>query len=74
MKLIVASYLWYEVLQSWKPTEDIKETFKKLTKQLNHEIDLGKKDLQKHFEKKGKVDLEFKSLLSLSVKDERIVV
>ena len=28
----------------------------------------------KHLEKKGKVDLIFKSLLSLSVEDERIVV
>ena len=28
------------------PTEDIKETFKILTQQQNHEIDLCKKDLQ----------------------------
>ena len=52
----------YEALESRKPTEDIKETFKKLTQQLNHKIDLCKKDLQQHFEKKGKVDLIFKSL------------
>ena len=52
----------------------LKETFKKFTQQLNHEIDLCKKDLQQHLEEKGKVDLIFKSLLSLSVKDERIVV
>ena len=64
----------YEALESRKPTEDIKETFKKLTQQLNHEIDLCKKDLQQHLEKKGKVDLIFKSLLSLSVEDEKIVV
>ena len=64
----------YEALEPWKPTEDIKETFKKLTQQLNNEIDLCKKDLQQHLEKKGKVDLIFKSLLSLSVENERIVV
>ena len=66
----------HEGLESWKPTEDIKETFEKLTQQLYHEIDLCKKDLQKHLEKKGKVDLIFKSLLPLSVEDEvrRIVV
>ena len=68
------SYWWYEALESWKQTEDIKKTLKKLTQQLNHEIDLCKKDLQQHLEKKGKVDLIFKSLLSLSVKDERMVV
>ena len=54
--------------------EDIKETFKKLTQQLNHEIDLCKKDLQQHLEKKGKVDLIFKSFLSLSLQDKRIFV
>ena len=70
----LASYWWYEALESRKPTEDIKETFKKLTQQLNNEIDLCKKDLQQHLEKKGKVDLIFKSLLSLSVEDEKIVV
>ena len=64
----------YEALEPWMPTEDIKETFKKLTQQLNNEIDLCKKDLQQHLEKKGKVDLIFKSLLSLSIEDERIVV
>ena len=52
------------------PTEDIKETFKKPAQQKNHEIDLCKKDL----EKKGQVDLIFKSLLFLSVEYERIVV
>ena len=55
------------MLESWKPTEDIKEPFKKLTQQVNHEIDLCEKDLQKHRVKKGKVDLMFKSLLFLSM-------
>ena len=32
----------YEVLESWMPFENIKETFKELTQQLNHEIDLCK--------------------------------
>ena len=41
-------------LQSWMPTEDIKETFKKLTQQQNHEIDLCKKDLQNTSRRKGK--------------------
>ena len=44
----------YEALESWKPTEDIKETFKKLTQQQNHEIDLCKKDLQNTLRRKGK--------------------
>ena len=57
-------------LDSWKPTENIKGILKKLTQQLNHEIHLCKKDLQKHLEKKGKLDLIFKILLSLSVEDE----
>ena len=61
-------------LDSWKPTENIKEILKKLTQQLNHEIHLCKKDLQKHLEKKGKLDLIFKILLSLSVEDVTIVV
>ena len=47
---------------------------KRQSHQLNHEIDLCKKELQQHLEKKGKADLIFKSLLSLSVEDERIVV
>ena len=63
----------YEALESWKPTEDIKEIFKKFTQQLSHEIDLCKNDVEQHLEKKGKIDLIFKSLLSLSVEDERIV-
>ena len=37
-------------------------------------INLCKKDLHQHLEKKGKVDLIFKSLLSLSMEDKRIVV
>ena len=40
----------YEALGSWNSTEDIKETFNELTQQLNHEIDLCKKDLQNHLE------------------------
>ena len=48
------TYSWYETLESWKPTEDIKETFKKLTQQQNHEIDLCKKDLQNTLRRKGK--------------------
>ena len=30
----------YEALESWKSTEYIKETFKELKQQLNHETDL----------------------------------
>ena len=56
---------YHEALDSWKPTKDIKETFKELTQQLNHEIDLCKKALQKDLEKKGKVDLIPKTLLFL---------
>ena len=44
------------------PIEDIKEIFKKLTRP------------SKHLEKKGTVYLVLKSLLYLSVEDERIVV
>ena len=38
------------------PTENtvIKETFKKLTQQQNHEIDLSKKDLQNTLRGEGK--------------------
>ena len=36
------------------PTEGIKETFKKLTQQQNHEIDFCKKDLQNTLRRKGK--------------------
>ena len=39
---------------AWMPTEDIKETFKILTQQQNHEIDLCKKYLQNTLRKKGK--------------------
>ena len=39
---------------AWIPTEDIKETFKILTKQQNHEIDLCKKYLQNTLRRKGK--------------------
>ena len=59
-----------EALESWKPTEDIKVTLKELTHQLKREIRLCKKDLEKHLEKKGKVDLISKRLLSLSVSVE----
>ena len=41
-------------LESWMPTEDIKETFKKLTQQQNHEIDLCKKELQNTLGRKEK--------------------
>ena len=41
-------------LQSWMPTEDIKETFKKLTQQQNHKIDLCKKELQNTSRRKAK--------------------
>ena len=60
----------YLARKPWKPTKDIKETFKELTQKLNHDTDLCTKDLQKHLEKKGKVDLITKSFLSLSVEDE----
>ena len=39
----------------------LRETFEKLTQQLNHEIDLCKKDPQKQLQKKWKVDLLFKT-------------
>ena len=39
---------------AWMPTEDIKETFKILTKQQNHEIDLCKKYFQNTLRRKGK--------------------
>ena len=56
-----------ETLESWKPTEDIKVTLEELTQQLKREIGLCKKDLEKHLEKKGKIDLISKKLLSLYV-------
>ena len=57
-----------EALESWKPTEDIKV----ILKELKPEIRLCKKDLEKHLEKKGKVDLISKrrSSLSVPVEDE----
>ena len=64
------AHIDYETLESWKPTEDIQETFKELTEQVNHETDLCKKDFQKQLEKKGKVDLTSKSHLFLSVENE----
>ena len=42
----------YQQLESWKPTEDIEETFKELTRQLNNEIDLYKKDPQSTLSRK----------------------
>ena len=55
---------------NWRYKGNIAETYT-TAKSWNWFI---KKDLQQHLEKKGKVDLIFKSLLSLSVEDERIVV
>ena len=55
------------MLESWKPTEGIKVTLKEFTQHLKREIGLYKKDLKKHLEKKGKVDLISKTLLSLYV-------
>ena len=54
-----------EALKSWKATEDIKVTMKQLKQQVKREIGLCKKDFEKHLEKKGKVDLISKMLLSL---------
>ena len=45
----------------------IKVRLKELTEQLKHEIGLCRKDLEKHLERKGKVDLISKRLLSLYV-------
>ena len=59
-----------EALESWKPAEDIKVTLTELIYQLKCEIRLCKKELEKHLEKKGKVDLISKRLLSLSAEDE----
>ena len=59
-----------EALEPWKPTEGIKVTLKELTQQLKHEFVLCKKNLEKHLEKKGKVNLISKRLLSLSVSAE----
>ena len=57
------------------PTEDIKETFKILTQQQDHEIDLWKKYVQNTLRRKANRFDIFKILLSLSVvEDERIVV
>ena len=39
-----------EVLKSWKSTKDIKVTLKERTQRLKREIDLSKKDLEKHLE------------------------
>ena len=50
---------------AWKATEDIKVTHEELTQQLKRKIGLCKKDLVKRLEKKGKVDLISKRLLSL---------
>ena len=49
----------FEELESWKPAEDIKLTLKGLTHQLKRKIWLCKKDLEKHLEKKEKVDLSW---------------
>ena len=38
----------------WMPTDDIKEAFKIVTQQQNHEIDLCKKDRQNTLRRKGK--------------------
>ena len=59
-----------EELESWKPAEDIKLTLKELTHQLKRKIWLCKRDLEKHLEKKEKVDLISKRYLSLSVSVE----
>ena len=59
-----------EALESWKPAEDIKVTHTEHIHQLKREIRLCKKELEKHLEKKGKVDLISKRLLSLSVSAE----
>ena len=56
--------------ESWKPTEDVKQTLKELTHQLKREIQLCNKELEKHLEKKGKVDLISRRFLSLSVSAE----
>ena len=43
-----------EALESRMPAEDIKETFKILTQQQNHEIDLCKKAFQNTLRRKAK--------------------
>ena len=59
----------------WKPTEDIKETFKNLQHSRKiMKLIYVKKGSSKHLEKKVKVDLIFKRFLSLSVEDEKKVV
>ena len=40
------TFWWYEALESWLLSEDMQETFKKLTQQQYHEIDLCKKVFQ----------------------------
>ena len=70
-------YQKHLTIKSWNGSQlniQAKETFNKLTQQLNRESNLYKKDLQKHLEKKEKVNLIFKNLSSLSLEDERIVV
>ena len=59
-----------EALESSKPAEDIKVTLTELIHQLKREIRLCKKELEKHLEKKGKIDFISKRLLSLSAEDE----
>ena len=46
------TFWWYEALESRLLTENIKETFKKLTQQQNHETDLCKKDFQNTLRRK----------------------
>ena len=60
------------MLKSWKSTKDIKVTLKERTQRLKREIDLSKKDLEKHLEKKGKVVLISKRLSSLFVSVEYV--
>ena len=56
-----------EALESWKPAEDIKVRHTEHIHQLKREIRLCKKELEKHLEKKGKVDLISKRLLSVCI-------
>ena len=44
----------YEALESWKSTEDIKETFKEITQQLNNEIILYKNTFKNTLRRKEK--------------------
>ena len=60
----------FERLESWKPADDIKEALKELKHELSCKSNSRKKELQRHLEKKGKIDVISQNLLPLSLDDK----